>query len=47
MIQVQVSRKEWCFRLDQKVWYLVTNERVVTAEQAWEIVFTRAQTLAD
>ena len=27
-------------RVRKKVWYLVTNERVVTAEQAWEIVFT-------
>lgn len=27
-------------RVRKKVWYLVTNERVVTAEQAWELVFT-------
>ena len=27
-------------RVRKKVWYLVTNERVVTAEQAWDIVFT-------
>ena len=27
-------------RVRQKVWYLITNEPVRTAEQAWEIVFT-------
>jgi IS4 transposase len=26
-------------RVKKKVWYLVTNEKVQTAEQAWEIVF--------
>ncbi|GER86614.1 hypothetical protein KDW_50470 [Dictyobacter vulcani] len=26
-------------RVNKKVWYLVTNERIRTAEQAWEIVF--------
>jgi Transposase DDE domain len=26
-------------RVRKKVWYLLTNERVITAEQAWEVVF--------